>query len=249
MKTACTEMGSIVATFVLVHGGGHGGWCWGRVARQLRAAGHEVHTPTLTGLGERAHLVSAATDLDTHIDDVVNVLQFEDITDAILVGHSYAGMVITGVADRALTRVGHLVFLEACRPRNGESLYDTGPDVIEWARSSSRIVNGVELVLWPSPEVVEAFGITAPEDVAWTLDRLTPHPWKTMEQALRMVNEAAVRKIPFTNINAPGMVMEGRSPESRRRALEGDRVWEIDAGHDLMITAPEKTAELLLRLT
>ncbi|WP_345421333.1 alpha/beta hydrolase [Pseudonocardia xishanensis] len=245
---AAQEAETIVATYVLVHGGGHGGWCWGRVARLLRAAGHEVFTPTLTGLGERSHLVSAATNLDTHIDDVVNVLQYEDITDAILVGHSYAGMVITGVADRALARVGHLVFLEACRPRNGESLYDTGPDVIDWARSSGRTVDGVELVLWPSEGVVEAFGIRAPEDAAWALERLTPHPWKTMEQALRMVNEDAVRRIPFTNINAPGMVMDGRTPESRRRALEGDRVWEIDAGHDLMLTAPKETAELLLRL-
>lgn len=237
-----------MATFVLVHGGGHGGWCWGGVARRLRAAGHEVYTPTLTGLGERAHLVRPDTDLDTHIEDVVSTLQFEDLTEVILVGHSYAGMVITGAADRALTRVGHLVFLDACRPRNGESLYDTGPEVLDWARSTSRFVNGVELVLWPSADIAQAFGITDADQVAWTVERMTPHPWRTMEQPLRLANEVAVRALPFTNINAPGMVMEGRSPESRRRALEGERVWEIDAGHDLMLTAPDETAELLLRL-
>src|SRR5437660_2816345 len=85
------------ATYVLVHGGGHGGWCWQRVATRLRAAGHDVYTPTLTGLGERAHLARPDTDLDTHITDVVNVMRYEDLTRVILVGHSYGGMVITGV--------------------------------------------------------------------------------------------------------------------------------------------------------
>src|SRR6185295_9033166 len=99
-------------TYVLVHGGGHGGWCYQRVARLLRARGHEVYTPTLTGLGERAHLLSAAVDLDLHVTDVVNVLEYEDLRDVILVGHSYGGMVITGVADRATDRIGHIVFLD-----------------------------------------------------------------------------------------------------------------------------------------
>ncbi len=95
-----------MATFVLVHGGGHGGWCYQKVARLLRAAGHEVYSPTLTGLGERSHLVSSEVDLDLQITDVVNVLRYEDLRDVILVGHSYGGMVITGVADRAADRVG-----------------------------------------------------------------------------------------------------------------------------------------------
>ena len=102
-----------MATYVLVHGGGHGGWCYQRVARILRAAGHDVYTPTLTGLGERSHLVSADVDLDLHIRDIVAVLHYEDLRDVILVGHSYGGMVITGVADRATDRVGRLVYLDA----------------------------------------------------------------------------------------------------------------------------------------
>src|SRR5262245_3014748 len=99
------------ATFVLVPGGGHGGRCYRRVARILRAEGHDVYAPTMTGVGERAHLLSADIDLDTHIRDIVAVLEFEDLRDVILVGHSYGGMVITGVADRAPGRVGRLVFL------------------------------------------------------------------------------------------------------------------------------------------
>lgn len=236
-----------MATFVLVHGGGHGGWCYQRVARLLRTAGHEVYTPTLTGLGERVHLVSPEVTLDTHITDVVALLQFEDIKDAILLGHSYGGMVITGVADRALSRVGHLVFLDAAHPHNGEALVDTAPAMMDYARSSSRIVNGVELVMWPSPDMVETMGVTDPTDAAWLMERMTPHPWRCFEQPLRLANEAAVRNIPYTNINA-SWSLKVRPPESLQRCLEGDRVWEIDTGHDLMITEPEKLSEMLLRL-
>src|SRR5215469_7235356 len=101
------------ATFVLVHGGSHGGWCWQRVAKRLRSAGHDVYTPTLTGLGERSHLLRPDIDLDLQIEDVVQVLKYEDLHDVILAGHSYGGMVITGVADRALDRIAWLVFLDA----------------------------------------------------------------------------------------------------------------------------------------
>jgi pimeloyl-ACP methyl ester carboxylesterase len=236
-----------MASFVLVHGGGHGGWCWSRLAPLLRAAGHEVFTPTLTGLGERSHLVSPDIDLDTHIADVVGVLEFEDLRRVILVGHSYGGMVITGVADRAGARVGHLVFLDAAHPRNGESLASTSPALMEFARKSSRVVNGVELALWPTPEVVAIMGVVRPEDAAWLAAKLTPHPWKCFEQPLRLSNEAAVRRIPFTNINA-SWSLKVRPPESARRACEGERVWEIDAGHDLMITEPRAVAEMLLRV-
>src|SRR5687768_12730141 len=113
-----------MSTYVLVHGGGHGGWCYQRVARILRANGHEVYAPTLTGLGERSHLLSTDINLDTHIADVVAVLEFEDLRDVILVGHSYGGMVITGIADRASDRVGDVVYLDAANPVNGQSLVD-----------------------------------------------------------------------------------------------------------------------------
>lgn len=106
-----------MATYVLVHGGGHGGWCYQRVARMLRSAGHDVYTPTMTGLGERAHLVSPRVDLDMHIRDVTATLHHEDLREVILVGHSYGGMVITGAADRAADRVGRIVYLDAANPR------------------------------------------------------------------------------------------------------------------------------------
>ena len=118
-----------MATYLLVHGGWHGGWCWRRVASILREASHEVFTPTLTGLGERAHLLSPEIDLDTHIRDIMGVLKYEDLHDLILVGHSYAGMIITAIAEQAPERLAHLVYLDACIPKNGESLIDViGPD-------------------------------------------------------------------------------------------------------------------------
>src|SRR3954463_331818 len=134
-----------MATYVLVHGGGHGGWCYQRVARLLRSGGHEVYAPTLTGLGERSHLVSPQVDLDMHVQDVVALLHFEDLRDVILVGHSYGGMVITGVADRASDRIGRLVYLDAATPVNNQSLRDVAGPIIEAVRPDGRVVDGVEL--------------------------------------------------------------------------------------------------------
>jgi pimeloyl-ACP methyl ester carboxylesterase len=237
-----------MSTFVLVHGGGHGGWCWQRLAPLLRAAGHDVYTPTLTGLGERSHLLSPDIDLDTHINDVVGVLKYEDLSDVILVGHSYGGMVITGAADRALSRVGHLVYLDAAIPRDGESLYIVAQPMMEMARREARLVNGVELVLWPDSEAVKYYGVTDEQDLKWMLPKLTPHPWKCFEQPLNLANEPAVLSLPRTNINCTA-TLQARRSEWRERALQADRVWEIETGHDLMITEPRKVADMLLRLT
>src|SRR4051812_34240279 len=127
-----------MSTYVLVHGGGHGGWCYQRVARLLRSDGHEVYAPTLTGLGERSHLVGPQVDLDMHIQDVVALLHFEDLRAVILVGHSYGGMVITGVADRASDRIGRLVYLDAATPVNNQSLRDVAGPIIEAVRPDGR---------------------------------------------------------------------------------------------------------------
>ncbi|MGZ0244868.1 MAG: alpha/beta fold hydrolase, partial [Alphaproteobacteria bacterium] len=110
-----------MASFVLVHGAWHGGWCWRDVRRVLEEHGHTVFTPTLTGLGERSHLLSPDIDLETHIADVINLLVWEELNDVILVGHSYGGMVITGVADQAKDRLRHIVYLDAFLPADGES--------------------------------------------------------------------------------------------------------------------------------
>lgn len=235
-----------MATYVLVHGGGHGGWCYQPVARLLRSNGHEVYTPTLTGLGEREHLLSPAVDLDLHITDVVKLLEFEDLRDVILVGHSYGGMVITGVADRATHRIGHLVFLDAATPKNGQSLVDLAGPVILAARTNGRNVNGMELVLYPGEDPMSFYGVTDPEQIAWMKPKLTPHPWKCFEQKLVLENEAAMRKIPQTHIVCTS-TLKTRDVPALTAASEG-RVWDIDTGHDLMISEPAAVAEMLSRL-
>jgi pimeloyl-ACP methyl ester carboxylesterase len=231
-----------MSTYVLVHGGAHGGWCYASVARLLRAAGHEVYTPTMTGVGERAHLVSAGVDLDMHIRDIVAVLHFEDLRDVILVGHSYGGMVITGVADRVPERVGHLVYLDAAVPVNGESLADIAAPLMDAARATAAVVDGVELVLFPGTEPIPHYGVTDPDDIAWMEARLTPHPWKCFEQPLRLHNESALGKIPQTHIVCTSTLA------FRDRTRMPGAVYDIDTGHDLMITEPKAVADLLLQI-
>jgi len=236
-----------MATYVLVHGGGHGGWCWQKVAALLRAEGHEVHTPTLTGLGERSHLLSPGVGLDTHITDVVNLIAYEGLTDVILGGHSYGGMVITGIADRVPERIRRLVYLDAAHPVNGQSLADVMPSMMEMARSMGEVVDGVELVLLPFPGCGEFYGVTDPADVAWMDDRLTAHPWKSFEDKLVLTDEARMKAIPRANINC-FPTMAPQTDEDRARQRDGDINLELETGHDLMITEPAAVAEMLLSL-
>jgi len=235
-----------LSCYVLVHGGGHGGWCYQSVARILRSQGHEVYTPTLTGLGEREHLLTPAVDLDMHITDVVKILQFEDLRDVILVGHSYGGMVITGIADRAADRVGHLVYLDAATPENGQSLVDVAGPIITAARADGRVVDGMELVLFPGKDPMGFFGVTDPQQIEWMRTRLTPHPWKCFEQKLVLTNDAAMRAIPQTHIVCTA-TLPFRDVDSLKKRAQG-RLWDVDTGHDLMISEPDQVASLLLRL-
>ncbi len=233
-----------MATYVLVHGGGHGGWCYQRVARILRARGHEVHAPTLTGLGERAHLLDASVDLQRHVEDIVAVLHYEDLRDVILVGHSYGGMVITGVADRAADRIGKLVFLDAATPVNGQSLFDVAGPVIGAVRPYGEMRDGMELVLLPGPDAGLLYGVTDAGDLAWVDERLTPHPWRCFEQPLELTNEVALWAIPQYHVVCTS-TLATRDPDMMAAAKAAGRLWDIDTGHDLMLTEPEMTAQAL----
>jgi pimeloyl-ACP methyl ester carboxylesterase len=240
-------MEQTMATYVLVHGGAHGGWCYRSVARILRSAGHDVYTPTMTGLGERSHLLWPGIDLDLHIRDIVAVLHYEDLRDVILVGHSYGGMVITGVADRAADRIGRLVYLDAATPVNGQSLVDVAGPIIEATRPLGAVVDGVELVLLPAPDAGLFYGVTDPDDVAWMDERLTGHPWKCFEQPLVLTNPAGFGAIPQYHIVCTS-TLATRDPELVETARAEGRLWDVDTGHDLMITEPDVVADLLLRV-
>jgi pimeloyl-ACP methyl ester carboxylesterase len=234
-------------TFVLVHGGGHGGWCYRDVARILRTSGHSVYTPTMTGVGERSHLVGPGVDLDLHIRDITSVLHYEDLRDVLLVGHSYGGMVITGVADRAVERVAALIYLDAATPVNGQSLVDVAGPIIEATRPLGRVVDGTELVLLPAPGAGAFYGVTDPGQLAWMDERLTGHPWRCFEQPLDLSNEEALWTIRQYHVVCTS-TLATRDPDLMNRARAEGRLWDIDTGHDLMITEPQLVADALLEI-
>jgi pimeloyl-ACP methyl ester carboxylesterase len=236
-----------MTTFVLVHGGGHGGWCYQRVKHRLEAAGHEVFAPSLTGLAERARQLSPDVDLDFHVDDIVRLLQSWDLHDVVLVGHSYGGMVITGAADRAADRVGKLVYLDAANPKHGESLVDVAGPVINAVRPFGQVVDGIELVLLPGPDAGLLYGVTDPDDLAWMAERLTGHPWRCFEQPLMLSNEDALWAIPQFHIVCTSTIPT-RDRALMERARSERRLYDIDTGHDLMITEPQFVADTLCEI-
>ncbi len=164
-------------TFVLVHGAWHGGWCWSRVADRLRTAGHRVFAPTQTGLGERRHLLSKDITLDTFTTDIVNVIEAEELSDVILVGHSFGGNAISGTADAIPGKIRHLVYLDALMVEGGKAPFDNLPlDVIAARRKAAEETSGGLSLPAPPPS---AFGVSDVTDTEWIRRRLTPHPGPT----------------------------------------------------------------------
>lgn len=236
-----------MADFLLVHGAWHGGWCWRRLIPLLQAQGHRVHAPTLTGVGERRHLLDATTGLHTHIEDVVAALEAEEFTDPILVGHSYAGMVITGVAEHLGARgvaIRRLVYLDAAVPLPGESWSSRHPPEVVASRIEAARPSGGLTLPPPDPAI---FGL-AGEDRDWVTRRQTPHPFSPYRAPLAF-DAARWRAIPrsFIDCNQPPLAT---IDASRKRVREqGD--WDIqvlETGHDPMISDPQGLARILLAL-
>ncbi|HEX5092237.1 MAG TPA: alpha/beta fold hydrolase [Burkholderiales bacterium] len=226
-----------------MHGAWHGGWCWPRVAGRLRAAGHRVFTPTLTGVGERRHLLTPAVDAETHIRDVLEHLEAEELEDVILAGHSYAGMVITGVAARARARLRQLVYLDALIINDGESWAEAFPPEIREARRKSVVLtNGVQTLLPPDPVL---YGFADAADTEWVRRRMTPHPFAPYEQKHRWGGPVG-NGVPKVYVDCTTPALEGLTPMKRAR-LAGWEVIRLATGHDLMVSAPEETAQILLR--
>ena len=228
-------------TFVLVHGAWHGGWCWRRVADRLRAGWHTVFTPTLTGLGERSHLLGPGIGLKTHIADIVNVMKWEGLSDVVLCGHSYAGFVISGVAEETAPAIRALVFVDAFVPQNGESAEQiTGPAVREAIRAT---VQRGDLGIAPRP--AEAFGVN-PADRAW-VDRLcVPQPIATFTDTIALTG-ARERIGRRTYIRAKSYANPGF--DRAYEALRQDAFWrthDVPCGHDVMVDMPDRLAEMLV---
>jgi len=236
-----------MATFVLVHGAWHGGWCWQKVIPYLEAAGHEVYAPTLTGLAERASELSPKVGLDTHIQDIVGLLEEKNLHDVILVGHSYGGMVITGVVDAVPERIAHLVYLDTFVPRDGESMADVSPLVIRLLRRQAQ-ADGWRI------DSRGTYGVTTEPDRSWVLLKVTPQPLKTLEQPLHLKNPAIVEAVPRTHIECTSsgfffsLMRRILAPRALPPMEAGWRLRQLPTGHDAMITAPRELADLLLEV-
>jgi len=231
-------------TYVLVHGAWHGGWCWVRVADRLRAAGHIVFTPTQTGLGERKHLMSANITPETFTDDIANVIEAEELDDVILVGHSFGGRPVCGVADRMPQRLRRLVFVDASLPQNGKSAFDDTLPELREARIKAAQESSGGLSLPPPPAAV--FGVTDPDDVAWVERRMTPHPLTTYSLPSVLKNPIG-NGVPATYIRctAPAYANTASSAEYAKSRPDWQYL-EIATGHDAMVTKPAELTEMLL---
>jgi pimeloyl-ACP methyl ester carboxylesterase len=231
-------------TYVLIHGAFHGGWCWQMVGKELRSKGNTVYTPTLSGQGERKNTLDTNINLQTHIQDVVNTIVMEDLHDVILVGHSYAGAIIAGVADRIPERLSKLIFLDALIVENGQSANDLNPaDVVEgFKKASIKNDNGLSIPILSS----EFFGVTDSATIKWANAKLTNQPYRTFSQKLVLRNPYG-NNIPITYIACIGPELRAiqRSVDIAK-AKKGWKYLEINTGHDAMLTKPVNLAKLLL---
>ena len=230
-----------MATFVIVHGAWGGGWEWREVEARLRAAGHEVNRPTLTGLGERSHLLSPAIDLDTHVTDVLAVLEFEDLRDVVLVGHSYGGMVVSGVVDRdAAGRVARVVFVDALVPRDGECVLDLVPPPL--AQELRSLAGGGDALPLPVPheQAVASRG-------AWYAERGRDHPFRTFTQPIRLRAEpGAGRPCAYIRTTAEPDTVALLELSVSRAGEAGWPIEEIATHHDPQVADPAGLTALLV---
>ena len=232
--------------FVLVHGAWHGAWCWHRVLPLLRAAGAQAHAVTLTGVGERAHLLSSVTGLETHVQDVLALIEAEELEHVVLVGHSYGGMVVTGVADvllaQAPERLASMVYLDAVVPHSGESWSSTHSAETIAARLQSAEDSGGFAFAPPDAAVFGLEGV----DREWVNRRQTPQPLAVYRSPLRF-DEARLGSVPrlFIDCSAPALPTIAVSRE-RVRETPGWQVQSLATGHDAMVSAPDALAAALL---
>lgn len=237
-------------TYVLVHGAYGGGWIWRDVAAGLRRLGHEVHTPTQTGMGDRSHLLSRQITVETHIQDVSNAIETAELTDIVLVGHSYGGMAVTGVADRMPERVRHIVYLDALIPEDGESAFAILPAGLADDRRKLAAAQGGGVALPVPPP--DAFPIPAGPAKDWFMRRLRPHPLGTYDSPVRLTRPTgAGRPVTYVAYSQPALAsIEPSRARARARAASGPG-WtyrELPVPHDVEVAQPQTVIDLLAGL-
>ena len=236
-------MAAAPTTFVLVHGAWHGGWCWRRVADLLTAQGHRAFTPTLTGLGERSHLMQPGINVSTHATDVVNVIKWEGLRDIVLVGHSYGGCIISGVAEQMGDTIGSIVFLDAFVPENGDSMADLTSQLVRDSLKAATERGDVSVPARPA-----AAFLVNEKDQAWVDSLCGPQPIAAFTEKLtltgavgKVAKKAYVRAAAYPN---PGF-------DKALERVKADKAWRtygVPCGHDVMVDMPERLAEILLEV-
>lgn len=231
-----------MTAFVLVHGAWHGGWCWQRVAARLRAKGHDVYTPSLTGLGDRAHLLNASINLSTHIADITGIVESYDLENVVLCGHSYGGLVITGVADRVPDRIQALVYLDALVPDDGQCMFDTIPPAIaDGFRAQAMAGDGHSV----PPMTAEQFNVNE-ADATWMNRKCCNHPLASFTEPLTLNGRHL--EVPLRiYVLAAGFDHPGT--KAAYEAVKAKPGWEseiMQGGHDLMIDNPDAVTDTLL---
>jgi len=228
-------------TFVLVHGAWHGGWCWRPVSDSLVKQGHRVFSPTLTGLGERSHLLNKNINLTTHITDIANVIQYEDLSSIVLVGHSYGGIIISGVAERLADKISSIVFLDAFLPEDGETLLQKSSPAFVTAINTA--IEKGESGIKPPPAA--AFGVPE-KDRAWVDSKTTPQPVGTYTEPA--VFKGARDKIAKkTYVRASGYKSAAFDANLAKVKAAGNwKVHELDIGHDVMVIDPARVTSIIV---
>ncbi len=238
-----------MSTYVLVHGAFEGGWCWRDVASRLRSKGHTVFTPSLAGCGERQHLLNRSISLETHRQDLVELFRLYDIDDAILVGHSYGGAVVTAVGDALNDKIRHMVYLDSAAPENGQSSSGAFAEGTEDALAEMSA--GDDWLLPPLP--LDVLGITNPELAAWVEPKRQSHPMRTLNEPVQCTPQNwTFERTYVCHTDKEAMIaLFGVNPLStfvERAKSEGWRYEEIEAGHDAMLTHPEEVSDILLTM-
>jgi pimeloyl-ACP methyl ester carboxylesterase len=230
------------ATFLVCHGAWSAGWAWKKMHPLMAASGHRLVTPTYTGLGERAHLANPSIDLETHIQDILNVFRYEDLHDVVLIGHSYGGMVATGVADRARDRITQLIYLDAFVPDDGQSLLDLNEPARERMQDLAKAGDGWRVPPNPTPPD------TPPADLEWLTERRVDMPIKCFETKLKL--RGGELTLPRSYIYATRITpADTFGPFAERAKCEpGWRYHEIDASHSPNVTAPEALMRVLEKI-
>jgi pimeloyl-ACP methyl ester carboxylesterase len=230
------------ASFLVCHGAWSAGWAWKKMHPLINAAGHRLVTPTYTGVGERVHLANPSIDLETHIQDILNVIKYEDLRDIVLVGHSYGGMVATGVADRARDLISQLIYLDAFVPDQGQSLIDLNEPARARMQELTKAGDGWRVPPNPTPQDTSA------ADLAWLTERRVDMPIKCFETKLKL--RGGELRLPRSYIYATRITpADTFAPFARRAKSEpGWRYYEIDASHSPNVTAPEALTALLQKI-